>query len=97
MVHDREAQEVTHGRCGRLFGDHEDHVAKPMPFNRFWAARLMRLANHPTIASVHHGAHLPADINALDMLARLSESEVEEAIADGRVTRNTTRREVLLR
>lgn len=85
---------LPHGQFGRLFADHEDAVAKPMEFSRQWAARLMKLAAHPTIGNVNHGLHLPSDINALGMLARLSEEEVEEAIADGRVTRNTTRREV---
>ncbi|MCC6670159.1 MAG: hypothetical protein IT458_03805 [Planctomycetes bacterium] len=64
------------GQFGRLFADHEDAVAKPMEFSRQWAARLMKLAAHPTIGNVNHGLHLPSDINALDMLARLSESEV---------------------
>lgn len=85
---------LPHGQFGRLFADHEDAVAKPMPFNWKWANRLMAMARHPVISNSHHGGNLPADINALDMLARLSEAEVEEAIETGRVTRNTTRREV---
>lgn len=85
---------LPHGQFGRLFADHEDAVAKPMPFNWKWANRLMAMARHPVISNSHHGGNLPADINALDMLARLSEEELSEAIETGKVTRSTTRREV---
>lgn len=85
---------LPHGQFRRLFGDHADPVARPMPFSWSWAARLMKIASHPTLTDVKHASHLPSNIDAMAMLARLSEEEVEEAIETGRVTRNTTRREV---
>jgi hypothetical protein len=57
--------------------------------------RFMRVAAHPAIANQPRVAGLPAAIGTLDVLARLDEDELTEAIEAGEVTPSTTRGEAL--
>jgi hypothetical protein len=53
----------------------------------------MRVASHPVIANATRGSGLPASASVLDVLARLGEEELTEAIEAGEVTASTTRQQ----
>ena len=84
---------VAHGEFGRLFSDHRPRAEGALPFRSNWANRLMKMADHQTIISPHHGADLPADLNTVYELAQLPADQLEAAIESGDVTPATTREE----
>jgi hypothetical protein len=83
----------AHGEFGRLFSDHARPVEGALSFNRFWATRVMRIAEHSVIANVQHAAQLPADLQTVYELATMTAPALEAAIESGKVTPSTTRAE----
>jgi hypothetical protein len=59
------------------------------------AERFMRVAAHPVIANATPGSGLPASASVLDVLIRLGDEELEQAVNSGEVTATTTRRQAL--
>src|SRR5687768_11939917 len=57
------------------------------------AQRFMAIARHPVIANATHGSHLPTAWTTLFELSRMPGDDLEQALADGAVTAETSRRE----
>lgn len=86
-------EKCGHGQFGRLFAGHEDAVDGAVAFSHSWGAKLMCLASHSGIANLNHGSTLPADVHALYELAKVPPALLEQAIEDGKVTSDMTRKE----
>jgi hypothetical protein len=71
---------VDAGEFGRWFSDHEQPNDGAFPFSRKWAHRLMTITSNPAVANVHHGGHLPTDLNTVYELATMTAPALEAAI-----------------
>jgi hypothetical protein len=78
---------LPHGSFGPLLDE--------LGLSATMARRFMRVAAHPAIANQPRVVGLPAAIGTLDVLARLDEAELTEALEAGDVTPSTTRAEAM--
>lgn len=76
---------LPHGRFGPLLDE--------LGLSPEMARRFMRVAANPAIANRSPETGLPSSVTVLDVLARLTEDELTEAIDTGEVASTTTRRE----
>lgn len=77
--------ELGHGEFGRLFSDHPNPIDGALAFSSSWARKLMAIGGHPAIAKRDSSHDLPANINTVYVLSRLSAPELEAALARGDV------------
>jgi site-specific DNA-methyltransferase (adenine-specific) len=85
---------VGHGNFERMFSDHDDPVAEPLPFGVRTSQRLMAIADEDCwLSKATHGSLLPASWRTLYELSRLPEDLAVAAIEDGRINPAMERRE----
>jgi hypothetical protein len=87
---------VPHGEWARLFKDHPQAVARPIPVSQHTAELLMRIAKHPTLSNSTHGSNLPASWRTLYELTLLPVDVLEAYLALGAVHAELTRAEVIV-
>lgn len=85
----RRKQEVGHGEFCRLFRNHRNAIANPLPMSLRQAQRHMMIANDQRISRHFHS--LPSDLEALGSLTKLSNSDFEGGILSGRIHDSLTR------
>lgn len=89
-----EAKEnLGHGQFLRMFQDHADPIADALPFNRQWGASMMSIAKSPTLSNVQYTVHLPRSVQTLALLARLEDSDLQDAVAVGAVHPKLTQKQ----
>jgi hypothetical protein len=76
---------LPHGEWGRMFKDHPQAVARPIPFGARTGQMLMQVAEHPILSDANHGSLLPRSWRTLYELSRLPEPVLVKAIADGKI------------
>jgi hypothetical protein len=75
-------------------GSWEAMMKERLPFSPRIAQMLMKIADHPVISDPKHVSLLPPSWGTLYQIARLPAPVVEKAIADGRITPKTERKDV---
>lgn len=85
----RRKNEVSHGEFSRLFKDHENRIANPLPMSLRQAERHMKIANDERIN--RHFYSLPSDLETLGILTRLSNEDFAAGILSGRIHDSLTR------
>ena len=96
----RAKMQLDHGDFGRLFPDHPEVVAQPVPFSQRTADRLMAIATHPCFAMTAKGSvpgansttlsNLPSSMVVLYELSRLSPPALRKALESGQVSSEMT-------
>lgn len=85
---------VGHGNFERMFSDHDDPVADPLPFSVKTARQLMSVADADCwISKRYQGSVLPSSWRTLYELSRLPEDLAVAAISDGRINPEMERRD----
>jgi site-specific DNA-methyltransferase (adenine-specific) len=87
-------EKVGHGNFERMFADHDQPVAEPLPFGVRTAQRLIAIADDGCwLSKATHASLLPSSWMTLYELSRLPGELAAAAIEDGRINPAMERRE----
>jgi hypothetical protein len=89
----RRKKEVGHGEFSRLFKDHRNAIANPLPMSLRQAQRHMQVANDQRIR--RHFNSLPSDLDTLGILTHLSNEDFERGILSGQIHDSLTRAQAM--
>lgn len=78
-----------------VHGEFTGMVENDLPFGPRQAQLFMRLVLSPQIAKANHDAGLPNDWNAMVLIDRLKDEELEAGIAQGVIREGVTRAEIV--
>jgi hypothetical protein len=87
-------KQLGHGKWRTMFAGRPDSVPEPLRFGRTTAHYLMNIANNRILSNVQHAEHLPPSWYTLSQLATIEEARLEQAITDGEVTPEMSRKDV---
>lgn len=79
-----------HGGFMKLFKNHSEHVARPIPIKLHTGEKLMRIARNPALANSTNWSNLPIAIDTLDVLSQLPDKFIESYISRGFVSPDMT-------
>jgi len=88
--------ELEHGEWERMFQDHPNAVARPIPMSHNSGTVYMKIASHPILSKGDHGHLLPPSWRTLYELTKVPEKRLERAIERGLVTPDLERKDVKL-
>jgi hypothetical protein len=87
-------RQLRHGGFQRLFAGHPEAVREPVRCSKRTAERLMKIATHPVLSNATHVSLLPPSWGTLYELTRVEPRRLAEAIDDGVIRPDMTRRQV---
>lgn len=73
------------GEWERMFQDHPQAVARPVPFGIDKAQMLMVISRHPLLSKADHGRCLPSSWRTLYELTKVPEPVLRKALTDGTI------------
>jgi hypothetical protein len=85
--------ELGYGNFGSLFDSEEGSLPDLLPFSWRTANKLMRIARHPVLSDSTHESNLPARLETLHILSRISEYRLKELIRQKKVHSDLKREE----